>query len=169
MGKNRFVGGGSDGGMQSHQPSLDDERLLDDVLEDGTSYVVVRGRKWSVKYKRYRHLRNMSHVLLNDKGEEGAIVCKCVAALRLNWWCYWLFGWILWRWYYYVREYRNDELMPYIAECKKKVQAEEYWASIMLLTAMKDTMMMMTREEVNRFQAEHLTEQLGALEKSAES
>lgn len=147
-------------------PSVEDERVLNDVVNNGSSYVMVRNKKWKVKYKRYRNIRNMSNVLLSEKEKDENIVHKCVAALRLNWWQYKLFGWFLWRWYFYVKGYTEKELYPYIEECKKKVPVEGYLACIILLTGMKDTMMMMTREEVNHFQAEQLTGQLGQLEKN---
>lgn len=99
----------------------------------------------------------MKYAMSEDK-----VVCKCVAALRLDSpiTMKLFYGW-LWRWYYYVKMYTCDDLLPYISECKKKVPVQSYYASIMLLTGMKDTMMAMTREEVNRFQVAQLMAQRG--------
>lgn len=95
--------------------------------------------------------------------EEDKIICKCAAVLKIgNGFLKEKFLYpLMWRWFYYVKGYASDELLPYIEECKKKVPAESYYASIILLTGMKDTMMAMTREEVNRFQVAQILGQRG--------
>lgn len=104
-------------------------------------------------------------MLVHHKEEK--VLCKCAAVMRLRGFLKSkLFYAILWRWYYYVKEYGSEELLPFITECKKKIPAETYYASIILLTGMKDTMMAMTREEVSRFQAAQLMAQLGQSEKT---
>lgn len=148
------------------QPSVDEQKIYNSVVSNKKSKVLVRGKVWNVGWKHHVSLRKVTDILLEDKGSEGKIVCKCAAALRLdNWWKIPLFFWFLWRYYYYIKCYTEEDLLPYIEECKKKVPVEKYFGCIMLLTAMKDTMMMMTREEVNRIQAEQITERLGALAK----
>ena len=57
------------------------------------------------------------------------------------WW------WALWRWYFYVRQYSEAELLPLIELSKKKVPLETYLTATIYLTAMKDTVMQMTRKE----------------------
>lgn len=152
------------------QPDISAQQQLNDLLENKVSFVDVRDKTWKVRWKTKQSLRKVTDKLLDEKENEDKVVCKCVALLRLeNWWKQKLFYWILWRWYYYVREYTDEELLPYIEECKKKVPVESYFGCIMLLTAMKDTMMMMTRKEVNHIQAEQLMAQRGALEKNGKA
>ena len=152
------------------QPSRDDERELMDVVENGVSYVEVRGKRWKVGYKHNRSLTKVSALLVDDVEDEDKVVCKAVAYLRLDtYFKILLFHWLLWRWYYYVKNYREGELIGYIEECKKKVAVADYYGAIMLLTAMKSTKMQMTRAEVERFQAAQLGEQLTASRKSTES
>jgi hypothetical protein len=149
------------------QPTAEDEQLYNDVVNNNVSVVSVRDKVWSVKWKHHISLRKVTNLLLKADEDEAKVVCKCVSILRLDsWWKIPLFHWFLWRWYYYVKCYTEEELLPYIEECKKKVPVQGYYGCIMLLTAMKDTSMMMTRAEVNRIQAEQITERLGALEKS---
>lgn len=112
-------------------------------------------------------MRDYERAMLSHFEGEEKVLCKCAAVMRLRGFLKLkLFYGILWRWFYYVKEYGSDELFPYITECKKKVPAETYYASIILLTGMKDTMMAMTREEVSRFQAAQLMEQLGRSERT---
>lgn len=183
------------------QPSVEEQRLLDSIMNDSVDYVEVRGKKWPVKWLKNGQLRKISSILLEKNPLEGTkpkqeyyegdsegyvdamreyerkmlenieveekVLCKCAAVIRLRGFVKlkMLYG-LLWRWYYYVKEYGSEELLPYITESKKKVPAETYYASIILLTGMKDTMMAMTREEVDRFQAAQLMEQLGRSEKT---
>lgn len=108
--------------------------------------------------------------MLDKNQDEDKIVCKATALLRLNsWWKIKFFYWLLWRWYFYIREYNEAELIPYIEECKKKLPVEGYYGAIILLTAMKTTKMQMTRAEVEHFQAEQLSVQLAASQKNIES
>lgn len=54
---------------------------------------------------------------------------------------------------YYVAQYDESELTEVVTEGKKKVDAESYYLNTILLTGMKDTIMQMTRKEVEQFQA----------------
>lgn len=148
------------------QPNLDEQKELDALLNHSVTYVEVRGKKWECAPLYNGTLRAMTHVVLNEK-EEDKVNVKCAALFRLNnFFKIKLFFWILWRWMYYVKEYRNDELLPYLAECKKKVGLEDYIYSTILVTGMKDTVMSMTREEVEHIQAELIMAQHGASQKS---
>lgn len=150
-------------------PDSSGERLLDDIMENSVSHIVVRGRKWSVRWKRRRSLRWVSKILLKGKDED-KVICQCAAALRLDSLVKLrLFHWLLWRWYYYVRSYQPGELLPYIAECKKKVPLASYFACITLLTGMRDTEMMMSREEAGRIRLAQVMGQHGPSEKSTPS
>lgn len=143
------------------EPTGDDEKLLSDIVEDSVDYVTVRGRRWAVRWVRNRARRKLTDILLKEK-EEDKVVCKCAAALRLNGYfkITFLYWWV-WRWYYYVRQYGEGELLPFISMCKKKVPAEEYLIAIMLLTGMKDTVMNLTRAEAERIRAAHGGERRG--------
>ena len=143
------------------EPTREDEILLDSIVENSTDYVEVRGRKWGVKWVRNRAKRKVTDIMLNEEDED-KVVYKCVAALRINgFFKITFFYWFLWRWYYYVRQYSEGELLPFIEMCKKKVPVEGYLIATMFLTGIKDTAMNMTREEANRILHERSGEKRG--------
>ena len=149
-----------------NQPTREDEQTLNDILEATPSYVEVRGKKWKVTDLYNGTKRKLSSIMVSDK-EDDTVTCKCAAAMWLNgYWAISLLYWIVWRWFFYVRQYRDDELIEYIAECKKKVGVEGYVIATTLLIGMKDTIMTMTRAEVERFQAAQLSAQLSQSQKS---
>lgn len=151
-------------------PTPEEEAEYNDVLDRKPTYVEVRGEKWKCDYIFHGTERKLSSVLADDTDDEDKVTCKCAAILRLNGlWTIKFFYPILWRWYYYVKQYREDELLPFFCECKKKVIANEYLLSIMCLTGMRDTMMSKKRAEVKRIQAELLSEQLGVSQKNSQT
>lgn len=143
------------------QPTEEDEKLLDAIAENSKDYVEVRGRKWGVRWVRNRAKRKVTHIMLTEKDED-KVVYKCAAALRLNGYFKITFlYWFLWRWYYYVRQYSEGELVPFLNLCKKKVPVEGYLIATMLLTGIKDSAMNMTREEAGRILRARSGEQRG--------
>lgn len=146
-------------------PTIEDEKELNDLLGEKITYVEVRGKQWKCGYLYHGTERKITDIVLNEKDED-KVSCKCCAALILNGlWKIKFFYWIVWRWFYYIKQYKDSELLPFITECKKKVEVEEYAIATILLTAMKDTIMTKTRAEVQRFQAEQLSAQLGQSQK----
>lgn len=102
--------------------------------------------------------------------EENKVVCKCAALMKLNgYWSIRLLYWLVWRWFYYVKQYNESDLGEFIAECKKKVPVMDYLMCTTLLTAMMDTKKQMNRAEVNRIQVEQLSAQRAALAKNTPS
>ena len=74
--------------------------------------------------------------------------CKAAAIYVLHgYWNLKLNYWWKWRWFYYVRQYDNIQLMPILAEGKKKVPLEQYLWTITLLTEARGTLMQMRMEE----------------------
>lgn len=136
------------------QVNEEEQKVLDSVVENTPTEVELRGKKIKIYWLRRETMRKMSHIMLSD-GDESKISCKCAALILLN--SYWkikLFHWALWRWMYYVNQYYDKELEPIINEGKKKVPLEGYLTTTILLTGMKDTMMTMTRKEVERIRQE---------------
>ena len=122
-------------------PTPEDERLLNDVLEDSVDYVEVRGKK---------------------SGNDDKISCQCAAAIILNgYWKIKFFYPFLWRWFFYIKQYGDHELMKVIAVGKKKIPVEDYLTATIYLSAMKDTMMTMTKEEAEHILHEPATDKRG--------
>ena len=58
--------------------------------------------------------------------------------------------WIVWRFFYYIKQYTENELTELLEMGKKKVQLTEYYSIMMLAQGLKDTLQTMTREEASR-------------------
>lgn len=150
------------------EPTQEEEKLFSDIQDEKPSYVLVRGNKWKCGWLKHGTERKISSVMADETIDEDKVICKCAALILLNGlWSIKFFYPILWRWFYYIKQYREDELLPFIIEGKKKVIVDQYLLATMSLTAMRDTIMSKTRKEVNRFQAELLSEQLGRSQKSS--
>lgn len=151
------------------QPTLDEQKELNDILTRKATYIEVRNKKWKSAPLFNGTLRKMTDIFLSEK-EEDKVNAKCAAAFLLNgYWSIKFFYWIVWRWMYYVKQYTNAELLPYILECKKKMGVEEYFLATISLTEMTDTWKQMTRKEVQAIQVELASAQLGLSQKSTQT
>ena len=87
---------------------------------------------------------------------------KCAAIIVLNgYWSIKLWYWLVWRWFYYVKQYTEEEYSPLMMMCKKKLGAENYFLLTTLMIGIKDTMMAMTRKETERILREQNQVQRG--------
>lgn len=135
------------------QPTTEQERELSGIMSN-TPVTVKLGKK-KVKLRRLHNgtLRKISEIILNEK-DDLKVTTKTAAAILLNgYWSIKLLYWFKWRWMYYIVQYAESELTEVVTEGKKKVDAESYYLNTILLTGMKDTIMQMTRKEVEQFQA----------------
>lgn len=130
------------------------EQLLNDIAENADSVVTIGNKKFKVGWLKRGTLRKFTNIMLNRKDDlssESKVTCKLAAVVRLNgYWSIKFFYPFVWRWYYYIKQYNDDVLLPIIEEGKKKVQLQEYYTIMMLSQGLKDTHKTMTREEVNR-------------------
>ncbi len=144
------------------QPSLTDEQELLRMWDAQADEQLIRGRKFHLRPLTGHARVLLTKILTSSKGKEEAVTCKCLAAARLNgYFRIKLFYWLVWRWYYYIRQYNEDELEDAIALIKKKVPADSYFKNTISLTEIRATMMQMNREEVYRTLREHLSDKAG--------
>ena len=68
-----------------------------------------------------------------------------------------MFYWLVWRWFYYIRQYDNIQLQPILDMGKKKVPQIQFFKSIMSLTEARDSLMRMRAEEVEAILREQST------------
>lgn len=97
--------------------------------------------------------------LLNSKPrnarDEDLVLSKAMALIVLNgYWRIRLFYPILWRWYAYVKQYHDYQILPIIETAKKKAPQIPYYLSMTYLTGLKDSLATMSREEVERMHRE---------------
>lgn len=139
----------------------ENEKELNAVVENIKDEVKIGRHTWKVGYLRNGTKRKITDILVSEK-EEDKVTAKCAAALALNgFFKIRLFHWILWRWFYYIHEYTDKDYLDIISLCKKKVGVEDYCVAIIYLTEMKDTIKIMTREEVNHIRQENFGVQRG--------
>ena len=120
-------------------PKSEDEKLLNDVMEDSVDYVEVRGKKYGISWLKRGTIRKFTSTM-QKSGNDDKISCQCAAAIILN--GYWKIKFLypfLWRWFFYIKQYGDHELMKVIAVGKKKIPVEDYLTATIYLTAMKDT------------------------------
>lgn len=125
----------------------------------GTKRFFRRSKKRSVivDYLCNETVRKISSVSLDDKTDvrhELQQPAKIAALIILNgFFKIKLLYWFLWRWFYYIRQYKTEQLYPIIEEGKKKVPQIGYLLATTLTVSMRDTTKMMTRAEVERSRA----------------
>jgi hypothetical protein len=135
-------------------PSEESEKELNDIIDDTAAETHIGKRKYSIGALRYGVVRKMTGIIKKEK-DDTKVSAKCVACIILRrYWKIRLLYWLVWRWIYYIREYREDELFPLINAAKKKVPVEAYLMNTIFLTGMRDTAMSMTREEVSHIRQE---------------
>jgi hypothetical protein len=130
------------------QPNADAQRELQSVELNLPDYVKVRGRKFKIKWMLNFTRSRITKVILTE-GNDDKQSCMCAALMVLNsFWAIKLWYWLKWRWFYYVKQYNENELTELLNLGKKKVPLDEYYTNTILLTALKDTSMMMKKTEV---------------------
>ena len=143
------------------QPDTELQRELNDIIENRKEKVEIAGthRLFSRKpryvrmgYMHYGTMRRLTDISLDRRTgtkNESKVLCREAAVLRLNgYFSIALFYWAVWRWYYYIRQYHIEQLLGIFQTAKKKVPQTGYYLATMLTTNMRDTVMAMTREEV---------------------
>lgn len=135
------------------EATREDEKLQMSVRQNWADEVVVRGKKFKVKWMHPATIEWITCLVLKD-GNDSRILCQAASLIVLNgFWKSHLFYWFKWRWYYYIRQYNAAELQPLIEMAQKKTQQEVamgFLNGMMLLIALRDTGKMMTKQEAER-------------------
>lgn len=133
-------------------PSLEDEKLLNDVMEDSIDEVAIKGtdKKYKIGWLKKGTMRKITSVALEDNKDD-MLSAKTAALIVLNnYWKIKFFYPILWRWFFYIKEYTDDQLSEILSVGKKKVPYIAFLTNTILVTGMKDTIMTMTKKEAER-------------------
>ena len=133
-------------------PNIEDEQLLNEVMEDSVDEAGIKDtkKKYKIGWMKKGTMRKISSVAL-EKGEDDTLSAKTAALIILNnYWKIKFFYPILWRWFFYVKEYTDDQLSEILAVGKKKVPYIPFLTNTILVTGMRDTIMTMTKEEAER-------------------
>lgn len=165
------------------QPTEEQQREYLSLRDNNPTIVGIYGtkKKYKIRWLRNCQLEKLSRLLIHKKPtdneddstldvleeivEDARLACKTAAIYLLDGWIKLKFYGILWRWFYYVKEYSTMQLMEILETGKKKIPLTQFFLLTMSLTEAKGTLMMMTMKE-----AEHiLQEQSTALNSSTAS
>lgn len=145
---------------------------LESLLED--AYIKVDSplsRRFSkIRWIRKGTLRKVTAILNSASAgvHEDTVTSRLAAAYWLN--SYWrirLFHWAVWRWMW--DRYSDEELGRFIESCKKKVQLKPYYETMISQIGLKDTLMTMTRREIEDFLREHRSAQQDSSQRNTPS
>lgn len=147
--------------------NYDLQKALDDICENVSTRIDIKGthklfskkcRSVKIKFLCNETIRKATHINLDNRDDvlhELQQSSKIAALYVLNSFLkIKLFYPILWRWYFYVRQYKQEQLYPIIVEGKKKLPQIGYYLNTTLTASMRDTIKTMTREEVERSRSE---------------
>ena len=157
------------------QPTAEQQRWYQSVRDNDRSVVSVRGHKYEIGWLYPAQIAKLGRLLLRKSrvdvaGEDGKtqtsvidenalaqflydqkLACKAAAIFLLDgYWKLRMWYGVVWRWFYYVRQYNHFDLDQLIGEGKKKVPLEQFLKITMYLTGVRDTLMMMRTEEAER-------------------
>lgn len=162
------------------QPSLDIQQLyLSLISNDAEEVEILRTKKkYKIRWLKNGQLEKLTRLLLHKKTideqkttgsdvmdailEDTKLACKAAAIIILD--GYWKLKfryWFMWRWFYYIKQYDNIQLIKILEVGKKKVPLKQFYGTITSLTEAKDTLMRMRTEEVEAIlQGQSLVERL---------
>lgn len=135
------------------------ENLYNSIVENEADYVSLRGKKVGIKWIRPGTQRKLSNTMLKYK-EDDTLQHRCAAICVLNsFFKILLFYPILWRWYFFVKEYSASEMYEIFEVSKKKVQQESSLKNMVLLIGVRDTLRQQTMISVESILQKLLSEQ----------
>lgn len=143
-----------------NQPTIENQQELLSINENGKTEVVIPGTPDRVKigWMKPYTLEQVSRLILKKEGRiddyNPRLLSQLASLYILNGIKIIFFHRIYWRYLYYVKGYRYDQLLPIIETAKKKVPAEAYIKATILASGMKITPMSLTKEEAESIQAE---------------
>lgn len=128
-------------------PTVENEQELNALMGDIPETVVMDGRKYRIGSLRNGAIRKLTNIVLSAK-DDSKVTAKCVAVITLGrFWKIKLWYWLVWRWFYYIKETPEHEMTALIETAKKKLPSIAYYRNTISLIGIKDTSMMMTRKE----------------------
>lgn len=142
--------------------TIEQERELNSIAENEPTKVKLGNGFVKIGWQKRGTTRKCSNIYLDarkDDKTEDNVNCKVAAAMVLNGFFRIKFLYpILWRWYRYIKDYNDKELISVISEGKKKIPLTESYSITMLVQELRDTRQTMTRDEVSHFHPEQLSE-----------
>lgn len=150
-----------------NKPTIEEQKELLSINSDGKEVVEIpySKKKFKVGWMKEITKEKLSLLELNSGIEatqedtpksvklKSKYLAKASSLILLNGWMIIFFHWIYWRYLYYFKGYSANQLLPIVKVGKKKAVLVESYIATTLVAQMKVTNPMMTKEEVERFQA----------------
>lgn len=136
------------------QPDIDIQRELNALANAKPEVITIpyTRRKVKIGWIKSDTVRAINDILLSKKSGskyECQVSSRFAALLVLNgYWKIKLFYPLLWRWYHYIRQYTDYQLLPIITCGKKKAVPIPSWLIMTYLHGFSDTLATMTRKEM---------------------
>lgn len=158
------------------RPSIEERKEYFDIVRDVATVVAIPGTKKKVKLRGVKPYtmealtalwieRDLASVnvkdgsdVLKDMAKEPYFAVKEACLFILN--SYWkirLVYPLMWRLWAYLKGYTDEQMMPIIAEGKKKLLLSAHWSIMAYSLDMRTDMMMMTKKEAEQYRAELLS------------
>lgn len=151
------------------EKELDYVQSAHDEQSDGSDYVEVQIPRTNKKYRigklKNNQLDALARLLMKNDGKDirkmdeilgdGKLACKAAAIyvtpgfFRLK-----LRYWYLWRWFYYVRQYDNTQLLPILSAGVGSTPYFDFLKTMSILSNQKTTQMRMTVKEAEALMQE---------------
>lgn len=130
------------------QPDKKAQEELNSILENIPDYAKIRNKTYKIRWLHAGTVRKINKIILKE-GNDAVANYQVAACIILNGFLKIKFRYpFLWRWFYYVRQYSEADLTEVLALGKKKIPLQSYFVNTILMTDMRDTMMMMNKKEV---------------------
>ena len=158
------------------QPTEAQQREYKSLVDNDPTIVRILGtsKKYKLRWLRNGQMEKLSRLIIHKKKtdndntspidvleeiqSDSRLACKASAIYILDGFLkIKLFYWLVWRWFYYVKEYSCIQLAEILEEGKKKVPLAQFFIATMSLTEARDTLMMMTTREAERILREQST------------
>lgn len=134
-------------------PDSGTRQELNSIRNNSYDIIQIPGTKDKIKigWIKFGTERKVSDILNSGKTGikyEERILHKAAAAIVLNgYWKIRLFWWVLWRWYFFVKEYDHAQLLTIIEAGKKKVLLMQYYMAMASLKQLDDCLKRTNRQE----------------------
>lgn len=124
------------------------EKEYNSLVENDKDVVYIGKDKFKIGWLRAGSQRKISDIT-TKYADDDTLQHRCAAVCVLNsFWKITLFYWIVWRWFFFVKEYLPSEMEAVFDLFKKKVQHETSLKNMVYLIGVRDTLKSQTMSSV---------------------
>ena len=155
--------------MEENTEKKNTRAQSENVNDGGLKYTVVEiprtKKKYMVRTLTPNQLEDIAKLLFNKRGKtmtteadiiQNTKIAAKAAALYLlpGYWKRKFTYWYLWRWFYYIKQYDNEQLQPIISAGYGSTPYVDFLQTMSILANQKDAQMRMTVQEAEKVMQE---------------